>query len=89
MALTPRRQERDSPDPSNPVQATFLQAMSALERIAGGPVYLGVDTVLVRTPEIAPTLDVDFSLPLELDAGIRTARGSRPCSSASDPDGVV
>jgi len=57
----------DAPDPNNSVQLTFLKAMSALERIAGGPVYLGVDTVNARTPAMAQAFNEPFHLPPKLD----------------------
>ncbi|MCP4695587.1 MAG: hypothetical protein GY862_01880 [Gammaproteobacteria bacterium] len=71
----------DDPDPDNPVQLTFFKAMLAVERIAGGPVYVGNDVINRHMPRYAEKYeagyekyqtpddeeDEDFYLPGELD----------------------
>jgi hypothetical protein len=55
------------PDPSNSVQITFLKIMLAVERITGGPLYLGLDAVGFRMPADATGPRDDFWLPPRLD----------------------
>lgn len=55
------------PDSENPVQVTFLKAMLAVERAAGGPIYVGNDLINFDTPEDAAAFQEEFFLPAALD----------------------
>ena len=60
--------EGDSaPFEDNPVQLTFLKVMLVVERLAGGPVYVGNDAVNRHLPEEVYTDDEAFFLPAMLD----------------------
>jgi hypothetical protein len=61
------RPEPLGPDPNNSVQITFLKIMLAVERITGGPIYLGLDAVGFRMPEDATGPRDEFWLPPRLD----------------------
>lgn len=49
------------------VHITFLKVMHAVEKIAGGPVYVGDDVIFAHTPEDALEAKDSFYLPIELD----------------------
>ncbi|MBI1923938.1 hypothetical protein HYR99_06770, partial [Candidatus Poribacteria bacterium] len=51
----------------NVVQVTFLKVMRVVERLAGGPIYIGNDVVSPKVPEDADLHGTGFYLPVELD----------------------
>jgi len=57
----------DYPDVENVVQVTFLKVMRVVERLAGGPIYIGNDVVSPKVPEDADLHGTGFYLPVELD----------------------
>lgn len=57
--------EAPAPNPDNAMQITFLRIMAAVERIAGGPIFVGNDAIDLRYPD--PQDRDAFFLPLSLD----------------------
>jgi hypothetical protein len=49
------------------VHITFLKVMHAVEKIAGGPVYVGNDVISTRTPSEVLEDEYPFFLPSQLD----------------------
>jgi hypothetical protein len=58
----------DDVDSTNDIQMTFLKIMCAVERIAGGPVYVGNDVLNDHAPDDAEGSSSEFWLPFRLDS---------------------
>ncbi len=66
----------DNPDFDYKLQVSFLKAMAAAERLAGGPVYFADDAVLSHEPPPPedPDPDEHFGIPYKLDGVITNWR---------------
>ena len=77
--------ETNAPDIDNPVQLTFLKVMLTVERLAGGPVYVGNDVVNKHSPEEVDTPEEAYFLPPLLDhlipqwREVENIQVQRPC----------
>ena len=67
LVLYEREPDCDDPDFENPVQLTFLKLMLVVERLAGGPIYIGADVLDPHRPEDKAQSNREFSLPDKLD----------------------
>lgn len=66
--------ERGCIQTNRPIHLTFLKVMLAVERIAGGPVYVGDDVAYVYTPGRLEDSEYIYMLPPKLDIVIPTWR---------------
>jgi len=60
--------DHEKPDASNDVQITFLKILLAVEKLAGGPVYVGNDVICPKLPRENEEHDEEFFFPAELDS---------------------